>query len=70
MNEMNWIQRPVGLCLRIFGLKLHKEKADVISEGECWVIFHRCWMYGPTPTMTETLKEMAAGWKQDRNLIG
>ena len=50
--------------------RLYKEKAGVISEEECWVIFHGMWMYGPTDTMWQCIKQMVCEWKADRHLVG
>jgi len=72
VNEMNWIQRLVSRLRFRFGIYLphiHKEKAGVISEGECWVISHGCWMYC-YDTLPKTIWLMIREYRSDRHLVG
>jgi len=66
--KVNWISQ---LRFR-FGLyipRIHKEKAGVISEGECWVIFHGCWMYCDD-TLPKAIWLMISEYRSDRHLVG
>lgn len=46
------------------------EPAGVVSECACWLITHRCWMYGPSRTLRQCVWEMLTQWQHDRHLVG
>jgi hypothetical protein len=46
------------------------EPAGVVSDCPCWLIVHRCWLYGPWPTLWPCLRDLMCEWQNDRHLVG
>jgi hypothetical protein len=48
---------------------IFKEKAGVISEKECWICIHSCYLYS-ADTLERLIEILNNEWEHDRHLAG
>lgn len=50
-------------------MKIFKEKAGVISKGECWVCIHDGYLY-TAKTLEKLIEVLNTEWEHDKHLVG